>query len=510
MLRLVVSLVLLSGTAMGQSLVWQDQFNLAGGLDQARALTVSNNTVVAAGPAVNASGGIDMLVRAYNGHTGTLTWSDSTPLVAGIITKVLADQTSGIVFAVGYAAATPAASAPGESDFITRAYEASTGNKLWEDVTDAGRDDYPQDLAVSPTSAFVVGYGGNTAGGPLDAITRVYNASTGDVRWTHQVNKGGEDVAWLVSYAGGLVVVASTHAPTILDTWNMQLTAYDELTGAVVWTVEHPDRLPNTMALAGGNVVLSGFNSQGAGFTAAYDLATGASRWENDVRAFEVKAHGDQIVAIGNGIRLYSPTGEIVRTIPADNDSEVHRLAVFGDTLYTVGAVLGPCVEGTCQVLELFTCAFDLNTGANVSDAHRPPEPGWTAFDMVATAGGLFVAGSVNNPQGDSDFLIQAFAPVSIEPQPPVLPPLPPPPPPPVVEPPPVEPPVGPPPVVPPVQPPAGPPNPVPPVVTPATERAVRRTKIRNAKRARVAQVSRQAKRQPFNSLRYMRMRHEN
>ena len=531
MLRLVVSLMLLSGTALAQSLVWQDQFNLAGGLDQARALTVAGNTVVGVGPAVNASGGTDMLVRAYDGHTGTLTWSDSTPLVGGIITRVLADQTSGIVFTVGYS------SLGTSTDFITRAYEPSSGNLLWQDLADYGQDDFPLDVATSPATAFVVGYGGNMPGGALDAIVRALDASTGHPRWTHQVDTGGEDVAWLVAYANGLAVVASTSAPDFLAPWNLRLTAYDEFTGATAWEVTQLNFLPSTMTIAGPNVVLSGFDSNGLGFTVAYDVVTGAKRWDNTERAFEVKAHGDQTVAIGQGIRLYSPTGEVLRTIPPDNDSEVHRIAVFGDTLYTVGVVLGPRpgdgADNEPPILELFTCAFDLNTGANVSDAHRQPEPGWTAFDMIATAQGLFIAGSVNNPQGDSDFLIQAFQPVSVEPhptfpapsmppssEPPYMPPSEPPAPQPPTEAPtpggpqPPTTPTAPTPVPPVILPPLPPPDPVivppvpqaPPVVTPAGDRQERRAKIRNAKRARVAQISRATKRQPFNQLRHMRM----
>ena len=51
---------------------------------------------------------------------------------------------------------------PGGSgaDFLVRAYDARTGNPLWEDVANKDRDDFVQGIATSHYGAFVVGYGG--------------------------------------------------------------------------------------------------------------------------------------------------------------------------------------------------------------------------------------------------------------------------------------------------------------------------------------------------------------
>ena len=74
--------LLLIGTAQAQELLWEDQFNLAGGRDQANVIAAIGNRVVGIGTGYTQAGGLDMIIRAYDTATGTLQWSDSLRLIA--------------------------------------------------------------------------------------------------------------------------------------------------------------------------------------------------------------------------------------------------------------------------------------------------------------------------------------------------------------------------------------------------------------------------------------------
>ena len=64
------------------------------------------------------------------------------PINSAVLTKVLADQSEGIVYTSGYTAGFVSG-----TDILMRAYDPVTGTKLWE-AGDKGADDFPQDIAV--------------------------------------------------------------------------------------------------------------------------------------------------------------------------------------------------------------------------------------------------------------------------------------------------------------------------------------------------------------------------
>jgi len=131
----------ISAAAFAQDRVlWDEQFDAAGGGDIARAIAVTGKTVVVTGGTSTAAG-TEMAVRSYNKKTGKVRWSDSTPLVNGVQTAVYATKVAGVVYTAGYAP-----NGVG-SDIDVHAYDAKTGAHLWQDVLDRGRDDFPRDLA---------------------------------------------------------------------------------------------------------------------------------------------------------------------------------------------------------------------------------------------------------------------------------------------------------------------------------------------------------------------------
>jgi hypothetical protein len=89
MRRVPLSLLFLATTQVwGQAppknrLIWEDQFDLAGGADGSRGIAVSRHRAVAVGIGSPVNGREELLVRAYDTATGTLAWQDQAPL-AGI------------------------------------------------------------------------------------------------------------------------------------------------------------------------------------------------------------------------------------------------------------------------------------------------------------------------------------------------------------------------------------------------------------------------------------------
>src|SRR5947208_13588718 len=62
--------------ASAGTLLWQDEFDLAGRADAGFAVTTAGGRAFAAGRATNQAGNADFLVRAYDAATGALLWQD--------------------------------------------------------------------------------------------------------------------------------------------------------------------------------------------------------------------------------------------------------------------------------------------------------------------------------------------------------------------------------------------------------------------------------------------------
>jgi DNA-binding beta-propeller fold protein YncE len=145
-----------------------------------------------------------------------------------------------------------------EYDYLTVAYEPSTGARLWTARWDGpgSRDDEPRSVAVSPdgTRVFVTGQSGEV--GTYDAVTIAYKASTGKQLWmASYVGTGRNDV--------GRGVAVSPNGDTVY----------------VAGTSEGP---------------ASGVDV----FAAAYDASTGKERW---VRRYDGSGHGDDFA---NGLTV--------------------------------------------------------------------------------------------------------------------------------------------------------------------------------------------------------------
>ena len=422
-MKFALIFLLLAGSAWGQTsfdFLWEDQFNLAGRADEARAIAVSSTRAVAIGVGSTMNDGIDLLVRAYDTKTGTLAWRDQAPLSAGYITNVVIDELDDKVFGAGYA---PDGSG---ADILVRAYDATTGNRIWEDVANKGRDDFVQAIAAGAHGVYVVGYGGNVGPAPLDFLVRAYDKTSGALLWEDQVDNGGDDVAWRVATQGQMVFVAGSTSSSPSEPWNMILRAYDALSGKLAWESVYPNALPSALAVSNGSVYVGG-----SSFLVAYNSLTGELIWSKTLTdtILDLAVTESRIFAAGSLLRAYDETGDLVWEVsPAEGES-AQAIDMSGDVILLAGTKAQPY---PLESSEFLVRAYGAESGNLLWEDLSHPSSSSVAFDVAVAGGQAFAVGWNTNLNGDTDFSIRAYSlpsPLSPEPTPPPEPPQPAPPP---------------------------------------------------------------------------------
>jgi subtilisin family serine protease/outer membrane protein assembly factor BamB len=224
--------------------LWVTLFNGPGdGTDDPRAIDVSpdGSTVVVTGQSRGIDTGFtDFGTVAYDAATGEELWN---ALYNGPATGFDIDI-GGAVTAGADGTVIVAGSSSGSgtgSDWATIAYDISTGEELWVERYDAtGSTDVPRAVTMTPDRGTVVVTGNSWGDGTgSDYATIAYDAATGDQRWVarHDGSASGLDIAWDIAVTpdGGHVVV--TGQSTESGTGNDYATiAYDAATGEQVWT----------------------------------------------------------------------------------------------------------------------------------------------------------------------------------------------------------------------------------------------------------------------------------
>ena len=159
------------------TLLWEDRYD-ASPFEQAFSVATRRDRVFVAGYVEN-SPGRDFVVRAYDAATGILAWQDQLnkgddDFASGVVTDAKRVFVSGTTFKPG-----------NDYDWILRAYDADTGDLLWENTFDlAARSDFSRGTALAAGNGlvFLGGYGTNAQDvGDLntDYIVRAHDASSG-------------------------------------------------------------------------------------------------------------------------------------------------------------------------------------------------------------------------------------------------------------------------------------------------------------------------------------------
>ena len=225
------------------TLLWADQFSLGGRSAEARAITVQGNRVFAGGfgdtgQGLCPEGGIcPWVVRAYESRTGALLWEDQFDLGNGQNDVFSITAQGNRVFAAGFSNTTGASCKDeGVCELVVRAYEATTGALLWTDQFGTGEGNlFGLDITAQGNRVFAAGGGLQTQGSTSEWVVRAYEASTGALLWADQFDKGGTLNAAQSITAQFNRVFAAGFVQTGEGEYEWVVRAYEAKTGEILW-----------------------------------------------------------------------------------------------------------------------------------------------------------------------------------------------------------------------------------------------------------------------------------
>jgi WD40 repeat protein len=356
--------------------------------DEAQALAVSPDGSVVF---VTGYGGpnIDYLTIAYDADTGTRLWRRSYdgPSHNEDMAHALAVSPDGsMLFVTGESGAW-------DIDYATVAYDAATGAGLWV-ARYAGPGngfwDIPHALGVSPDGSAVFVTGASTeAGGStyFDYATVAYDAATGERLWLRRYDgQQGDDAAYALAvspYGSAVFVTGQTDNDTSYLT-----VAYDAATGARLWS--SPFHGPTSVDVP---------SSLGVTPDGSMVFVTGQSG-EYGVSDYATVAY-DAVTGRRLWVKFYDG--------PAHYEDVPHALGVSPDG----SAVFVTGYSGDIHDYDYATVAYDATTGdelwAEVYDGPGQSTDVAYALGVSPDGSALFVTGESGEPR-NADFLTIAYS----------------------------------------------------------------------------------------------------
>ncbi len=327
--------------ATGEQL-WTARYDFAGGQEEVSAIAVSpdGTRVFITGGSQVAQTNWDYATIAYDAATGAQLWvarHDGTAQDFDVAHALAISPDGSRVFVTGGSdSGIPGVLFLGQ-DFVTLAYDATTGIQLWMATYNPSLNgfDTAQAIALSPdgTQVFVAGQSdGTDINMSPDYAVVAYNATDGVQQWAARYDgpaqKGEQVTALAVSHDGARVFVTGASQGQTTDN-DYATVAFDAATGTQLWVavydgpahgfdaaeavVVSPDN--GTVYVTGSS---DGGTPSGSGVspdsfvnnmdwaTIAYDAATGAEKW---VARLDGPVHGNEIatamVLSSDGNSLY-------------------------------------------------------------------------------------------------------------------------------------------------------------------------------------------------------------
>jgi hypothetical protein len=412
-------------------LLWQDQFDLAGGEDVAWAVAASSGRVVVVGSAQNAAGNSDFVVRAYDAKTGSLLWQDVVDVAGGSDSALAVVMDNDRVFVGGNGV-----DAAGRGLLLVRAYVAKNGNLAWQDRSLLASF---SGLAIGGSRVVVAGTTADSIGdGRL--IVRAYAAKNGSLDWEDRPalpagfgrfdgpTRGVTVQGQRVFVAGTVTRLAPAFDPSCL------VRAYAIADGRLKWESLHlppSSCIARAIATDGKRVIVAARGATGLDdfLAQAYDAETGQFLWEdrtfvstglsNEAAAADVERRQAFFVGWVRSVRVPGNKEEfLVRAY----DAETGVLNWEDQFLNcpTCSCHANDVVAENRRVIAVgsgspgwLVRAYDSKRGDLIWSDEFAPVGGVRGFmgalAVAAANGRVFVAGSGLNASGNADFFVRAY-----------------------------------------------------------------------------------------------------
>lgn len=371
---------------------------------------------------------------------GDLLWDDVVDKVAGEEDRANAVAVKGKrVFVVGQTTGEN-----NQQDWLTRAYDAKTGNLLWEDQFDfAGQDDEANSVFALGKRVFVCGRVDTDTVTGTDWLVRAYDGKTGNFLWQDQADhREGFDEAVTLGGKGSRLVVGgrANNAFSENSGRDWLIRGYKAKDGTMMWERlfdgggEGSDELeesgPIPIAKKWFAVVGSARNEQGnRDWTVrVYEVKTGNFAWQdrvddagNNDEADVVRTNGKSFFVGGpvhNGndedwlVRAYrAKTGEMLWEDRVDNNGrtdDVDAMAVIGKLV-----IVGGDTRDDANDRDGVIRALNAKTGALVwddtFDAFAPMDLSDDIDNATAGGGLVFFVGEPRSENNGTDVMVRAY-----------------------------------------------------------------------------------------------------
>ncbi|HEX9824685.1 MAG TPA: PQQ-binding-like beta-propeller repeat protein [Actinomycetota bacterium] len=313
-------------------------------------------------------------------------WDQVSELATGTVTDA-EDRSRELVFVSGYSY-----TADGGGHSITVAYEGATGDEVWRAQMEGGPE--IRGLAFVPDPREDGSVGGRVIVTGRDFRAAAYDAETGDLLWEQEgPDVGDAGYAWDAAaspdgrhvYATGVAAILDLTLGSSIDGFTV---AYDSATGDVAWTAVYRgtgegDDVGQAVVADADRVYVTGYGKgEGPlteGFVAAYDAGSGATAWQASQQgpgggsftgwAITTSPDGAHVFAsgyapftvtdyrAGDGRRLWTAR----YTPPATSDG-AYALAVSPDSsrLFAAGAHSAVPVSQQATGSDFLTAAYEI------------------------------------------------------------------------------------------------------------------------------------------------------
>jgi glucose dehydrogenase len=414
--------------------IW-DSEGQAEAFADAFAIDVSQGTVVSSGDVCTVPDGLHCVffVRAADLNTGATLWEDRKFGFPGFGFN----RSQGVVISEGRAFASGWIMIPpykdstgnyrGYFDFVVIAYDLKTGATLWRQRFDRGLFDLAEKITAANGRVFVAGRVQGATSGNSDFTVMAFDASSGQELWESVTNYSGVDIAFGIATDGRRVYSAGS----VRNESAVAVRALSAATGNTLWTDEIPGGqiyAPyHQLSLSDGDLYLAcGILTPAGGedvFVRAYDMEHGSIRWTRQLsgggvgEAFAVASKDGRVVVtgeagadanfFGGSLTVLALNAETGASIWSDHFQPVAGADAYGatvdinDDVVMVGGAAQDVVDpsGSSAAYRWTARAYDVSSGKLLASE-------WSVHGklnaVTAASGRFFATGNSSNGQSSS------------------------------------------------------------------------------------------------------------